>query len=79
VHVDISKLETLDSQILVSDLELPKSAKISAEPTDVVAMISVAQEEPVEEVAPADLSAIEISEDRGKKEEDAAAGEPAAE
>src|SRR6185312_7226073 len=31
IHVDISTLTGLDSQILVSDLNLPKSAKISAE------------------------------------------------
>jgi large subunit ribosomal protein L25 len=72
VHVDISKLTGLDSQILVSDLSLPKSAKISAAPEEVVAMISVAQEEPVE-TAPVDISAIEISEDRGKKEDAEAA------
>jgi large subunit ribosomal protein L25 len=71
IHVDISALTALDSQIHVSDLKLPASAKISVEPETVVAMISVAQEEPVD--APvADISAIEISEDRGKKEEEAA-------
>jgi len=79
ILVDISKLVELDSQIHVSDLKLPASAKISAAPEEVVAMISVAQEEPVEEAAPADLSAIEISEDRGKKEEEGDAAAPAAE
>ncbi len=74
IHVDISKLTTLDSQILVSDLTLPKSAKISVEPDEVVAIISVAKEETEEASAPTDLSAIEISEERGKKEE----AEPAA-
>ncbi|MDO8548176.1 MAG: 50S ribosomal protein L25 [bacterium] len=80
IHVDISVLVELDSQIHVSDLKLPASAKISAGLEEVVAMISVAKEEPVEEVAaPVDLSAIEISEDRGKKEEEGApAGEAAA-
>jgi len=77
IEVDISKLETLESQIHVSDLKLPASAKISAAPEEVVAMISVAKEE-VEEAAPVDLSAIEISEERGKKEEEGAAGEAAA-
>lgn len=70
IVVDISKLETLESQIHVSDLKLPASAKISATPEDVVAMISVAKEEVEEVAAPTDLSAIEISEDRGKKEEE---------
>ncbi len=70
-HVDISALKTLDDQIKVSDLKLPKSAKISIDPDEVVALISVAQDEPAEPVA-ADISSIEISEERGKKEEEAA-------
>jgi large subunit ribosomal protein L25 len=76
IHVDISKLVDLDSQIHVSDLTFPKSAKVSAEPEEVVALISVAKEEVEEVAAPTDLSAIEISEERGKKEE---AETPAAE
>jgi large subunit ribosomal protein L25 len=74
IIVDISKLATLDDQIKVKDLALPKSAKVEIDQDEVVAMISVAKEE-VEEAAPAaDLSAIEISEERGKKEEPAADG-----
>ncbi len=74
IHVDVSKLATLDDQIKVSDLKFPPSAKLSIDVDEVVAMISVAQEEPVEE-APMDLSAIETSVERGKKEEE---GEAAA-
>ena len=74
IVVDISQLVTLEDQIHVKDLVFPASAEVSAEEDDVVAMISVAEEEPVEEVA-ADLSAIEISEERGKKEEESAGGE----
>lgn len=77
ISVDISALVELDSQIHVSDLKLPPSAKISAALEEVVAMISIIQEEKEEEAAPADLSAIEISEERGKKEEEGAAGEAA--
>jgi large subunit ribosomal protein L25 len=73
-HVDVSALKTLDDQIKVSDLKLPKSAKLSIDPDEVVAMISVAQDEPAEPVV-ADISQIEISEDRGKKEEEAATDE----
>lgn len=69
IHVDISKLATLDSQIHVSDLTFPKSAKVSAEQDEVVALITVAKEESEEPATPTDLSAIEISEERGKKEE----------
>lgn len=68
IHVDISALKTLDDQIKVKDLKLPASAELSVDLDEVVAMVSVAQEEPTE-AAPVDISAIEISEDRGKKEE----------
>lgn len=78
IHVDISKLTALDSQIHISDLSFPKSAKVSAEPEEVVALITVAKEE-IEEAAPTDLSAIEISEERGKKEEETPAADEGAE
>lgn len=71
IEVDIAKLATLEDQIKVKDLSLPASAKISADPEEVVAMIDVAKDEPVEEAPAADLSAIEISEERGKKPEEA--------
>lgn len=74
IHVDISKLATLEDQIKVKDLKgIPASAKISVDTDEVVAMIDVAKEEPVEEVV-ADISAIEISEERGKKEEEGEIG-----
>ena len=75
ITVDISKLATLEDQIKVKDLSLPASAELEADMEDVVAMVSVAQEEPEEAAAPADLSSIEISEERGKKEEEAAPAE----
>ena len=77
VSVDISKLVTLEDQVKVKDLAgIPASAKISVDMDEVVAMIDVAKEEPVEEAPVADISAIEISEERGKKEVE---GEPGAE
>ena len=78
IHVDISKLVELTDQIHVSALHLPPSAKISAAPEEVVATISVVQEEVEEVAAPADLSTIEISEERGKKEEEGSPAEAAA-
>jgi large subunit ribosomal protein L25 len=69
VHVDISKLATLEDQIKVSDLPLPKGAEVSVDGDEIVAMISVAQEEPAE--APAmDITQIGDSVERGKKEEE---------
>ncbi len=70
IEVDISKLETLDSQIKVSDLSFPAAAIIEVDGEEIVAMISVAKDEPDEPVAPIDLSAIETSVERGKKEEE---------
>ena len=73
IHVDISALVALDSQIKVSDLNYPKTAELSVDADEVVAMISVAQDEPEEPAAPIDLSAIGDAVERGKKEEDAPA------
>ncbi|MFA6300978.1 MAG: 50S ribosomal protein L25 [Candidatus Paceibacterota bacterium] len=66
--VDLSKLETLDSQIFVSDIKLPAGVVIIDAPTEVVASI-VEQVEEKEEVVPVDLSAIEV-EKKGKKDEE---------
>lgn len=74
ITVDISSLATIDSQIHVSDLVLPKGVEIKGhEATDVVALISTIKEETEESNAPIDFSAIEV-EKKGKKEE---AGEEA--
>jgi len=75
IVVSVDSLSTLESQIHVSDLALPKGVVANAEPDDVVAMISVAKEE-VEET-PIDISEIEV-EKTGKKEGDGE-GEPAPE
>jgi large subunit ribosomal protein L25 len=74
IIVDISKLKTLEDKIEVKDLKLPASAKISIDPEEAVALISMTQEEPAES-SPMDLSAIETSVERGKKEEEEAAAE----
>lgn len=75
--VDISKLKTLDDQIFVSDVKLPIGVAVINEPTEIVASI-VEQVEEKEEVAPVDLSAIEV-EKKGKKDlpEEEAGGEGA--
>ncbi len=68
IEVDISTLAALDSQILVKDLKIPAGVKVLAEAETVVAAISVAKDEPIDE-APVDLSTIEV-EKKGKKEEE---------
>jgi large subunit ribosomal protein L25 len=72
--VDVSKLGTVDSQILVSDIKLPVGVVMVTKGTEVVASVAEQKEEK-EEVAPvADLSAIEV-EKKGKKEEEGVEGE----
>jgi len=68
--IDISSLIGLDSQILVSDIVLPKGVKMITKGEEVVASIAEQKEEKEEMVAePVDLSAIEV-EKKGKKEEE---------
>ncbi len=70
IVVDISKLKTLEDKIEVKDLKLPASAKVTIDLEEAVALITVTEEEPVESET-MDLSAIENSVERGKKEEEA--------
>jgi large subunit ribosomal protein L25 len=69
--IDISKLATIDSQILVSDIKLPAGVTMITKGSEVVASIAEQKEEKEETVAPVDLSAIEV-EKKGKKEEEGA-------
>ena len=74
IIVDISKLATLNDQILISDLKVPAGVVILGDADEVIASIAEQKEE-IEEVAvPADLSAIEV-EKKGKKEEEATPAE----
>jgi len=68
IKIDISILTDLDSQILIKDLKLPAGVTALADPEEVVASIAEAGEEVIEEVAPVDLSSIEV-EKKGKQEE----------
>jgi len=74
IVVDISTLANIDDKITVGDLKLPATAKISAGLDEVVAMAAALQEE-TEESAPMDISQIETSVERGKKEEEETASE----
>jgi large subunit ribosomal protein L25 len=69
IEVDISALSTLDSQIHVSDIKLPAGVTSVVDADEVVAAISVAEEEPAEPVV-FDAAAIEMSVEKGKKEEE---------
>ena len=57
IRVDVSSLVELEDQIKIKDLGLSAALKLSIDTDEVVAMIDVAKEEPVE-AAPVDISAI---------------------
>lgn len=79
LEVDTSTLENLDSQITVADIKLPGGVVAITSGTDVVASIVAQVEEKEEVAAPVDLSTIEVSEKKGKKEEEGVEGEAPAE
>ncbi len=74
VEVDVSGMESLDSQITVADLKLPAGVEAMAKAEEVVASIAAFQEEKEEAAGPIDFTQIEV-EKKGKKEEE---GEAAA-
>ncbi len=74
IPVDISKLNTFEDKILVKDLSLPSSAEVAIPLDEVIVMVTEAKEE-VEEVPAIDITQIETSVERGKKDLPAQAGE----
>lgn len=72
ISVDISSLINFDSQVLAKDINLPQGVTLITKPEDVVASVYETKEE-VEEVAPVDLSSIEVQ----KKGKEAKEGEGA--
>jgi large subunit ribosomal protein L25 len=68
IEVDVTGIATLEDQIHVKDIKLPKGVTLITDEDEVVALVAAAREEKVEEVA-VDLSAIEV-EKKGKKEEE---------
>ncbi len=68
IEVDLSSLVALGDQIHIKDVNLPKGVTMKTPADEVVALISAVKEE-VEEVAPVDLSSIEV-EKKGKKDEE---------
>ncbi len=78
LSADISKLATLQDNLLVSDISLPSGVSMITGLGEVVASVVAQVEEKEEVAAPVDLSAIEV-EKKGKKEEEGTATEPSAE
>lgn len=70
IEVDISSLVDFDSQIKVADIKLPAGVTAEIDADEVVALVSAPKEETEEAPTTIDMSAIGISEERGKKEEE---------
>jgi len=68
ITVDVSVLVALGDKIHASDLVLPAGIELVTPKEEVVALVQEVVEEKVEEVAPADISSIEV-EKKGKEEE----------
>ncbi|PIQ66408.1 MAG: 50S ribosomal protein L25 [Candidatus Zambryskibacteria bacterium CG11_big_fil_rev_8_21_14_0_20_42_18] len=68
IEVDIGSLSNFEDQILAKDIVLPQGVELKENPEEVVALVSAPREEKEEEVAPVDLSQIEV-EKKGKEEE----------
>jgi large subunit ribosomal protein L25 len=79
LEVDISSLAQFGDQILAEAIPMPHGVELKEKPEEVVATVSAPREEKEEEVAPVDLSSIEV-EKKGKEdapaEEGAAPAEP---
>jgi len=69
IKVDISSLVDFSSQILAEQIILPEGVDLVELPHEVVASAAAPKEDEPEEVAPVDLSTIEV-EKKGKKEEE---------
>ncbi|HVM59096.1 MAG TPA: 50S ribosomal protein L25 [Candidatus Paceibacterota bacterium] len=77
IKVDLSKLAAIGDQIHAKDLALPDGVTLNVDGDEVVALVQEVVEEK-EEVAPADLSSIEVEGEK-KEGEAAAEGEAAGE
>jgi large subunit ribosomal protein L25 len=66
--VSIDSLVDFDAKVVAKDIKLPAGVTLITDPEEVVALVSEVKEEV--EAAPVDLSAIEISVEKGKKEEE---------
>ena len=69
LEVDISSLVDFQSQVHAKDIKLPSGVTLKTDEEEVVALVMEAKEEEVEAPAEIDMSAIEVTDQKGKKEE----------
>jgi large subunit ribosomal protein L25 len=70
IEVDVSVIATFDIQIKVQDIKLPVGVVSMVDGDEVVALVNAAKDEVEEAPATIDMSAIETSVQKGKKEEE---------
>lgn len=71
IEIDISSLKEVDDRITIGDIKAPKGVKILNNEDDVIITAAKHEEEKEEEASTEiDMSAIEVSAPKGKKEED---------
>lgn len=73
LEVDVSSLSTFEDQVKAADIKLPSGVTLITSPEEVVILAAPAKEESEEASAPVDISSIELSVEKGKKEEAPAA------
>jgi large subunit ribosomal protein L25 len=69
IEIDLSVLKEIDDNITVADIKAPAGVKILSNETDVIVTASKHEEEKEEESTEIDMSAIEVSDAKGKKED----------
>lgn len=72
IEVDLSKLAEVEDQILVSDIKVSSGVRVVTGPEEVIAIAAKHKEEAEEVPTSIDMSAIEVSDQKGKKEEESA-------
>jgi len=72
IDVDISTLDSMEAQIHVKDLVIPKGVTVENDPEDVVVLVQAVAEEVEAAPAEIDMASIEV-EKKGKTEEEEAA------
>lgn len=72
IEVDVSALTDFEARIYVKDIKLSAGVTFVTDPEEVIALVTPAKEEVEEEVVSGDVSSIELSETKGKKDEEGA-------
>jgi len=70
IEIDLSVLKEVDDHIKVGDIKAPKGVKILSNEDDVIVTVSKHEEEKEETATEIDMSAIEVSDAKGKKDEE---------